>query len=191
MPPFSDPRDRSRDRRPAPRAPAPAPPVVITKRSAPPPPPAPTRAVALPAASPAPKPEAPAKPAKKPRRGPTPPKPPRPFVTSSKQITQFFAWRHLGDREQRIAKPFAELAYWIVRHMPHNPERMVALRKLLESRDAAMRVLLYRHPDHWDRRELIPDAPPELGELVDEPDEGAEGAEGEELSAPGPEASEM
>jgi hypothetical protein len=57
-------------------------------------------------------------------------------------IEQFFAYEHLPPHLQEASKPFAELAKLIIRELPRNPERTVALRKLLESKDAAVRARL-------------------------------------------------
>ena len=55
---------------------------------------------------------------------------------------QFFAFAHLPPHLQAVSKPFAELAEKIVTTIPRNPERTVALRKLLEAKDAAVRAFL-------------------------------------------------
>jgi hypothetical protein len=57
-------------------------------------------------------------------------------------IMQFFAYEHLPERLQAVSKPFGEMAKNIVATLPRNPERTVALRKLLEAKDAAVRALL-------------------------------------------------
>jgi hypothetical protein len=57
-------------------------------------------------------------------------------------IMQFFAFAHLPERLQVVSRPFGELAERIVAELPRNPERTVALRKLLEAKDAAVRALL-------------------------------------------------
>ena len=57
-------------------------------------------------------------------------------------IGQFFAFAHLPPHLQAISKPFADLADQIVATLPKNPERTVALRKLLESKDAAVRAAI-------------------------------------------------
>jgi hypothetical protein len=57
-------------------------------------------------------------------------------------ILQFFAYQHLPPHLQAVSKPFGEMAQNIVDTLPRNPERTVALRKLLESKDAAVRALL-------------------------------------------------
>jgi len=57
-------------------------------------------------------------------------------------ILQFFAWSHLPERLQAVSRPFGELADTIVATLPRNPERTVALRKLLEAKDAAVRAAL-------------------------------------------------
>lgn len=59
-------------------------------------------------------------------------------------ILQFFDHQHLPAPLAAISKPFGELAQNIVLNLPRNPERTVALRKLLESKDAAVRSVLYR-----------------------------------------------
>lgn len=57
-------------------------------------------------------------------------------------ILQFLLnWDHPSGELRELAKPFNELAAAIVAQVPRNPERTVALRKLLEARDAAMRAL--------------------------------------------------
>lgn len=60
------------------------------------------------------------------------------------RLLQFFAYEHLPPHLQEASKPFGELAHWIVDHLPQNPERTVALRKLLEAKDAAVRARLFK-----------------------------------------------
>lgn len=55
-------------------------------------------------------------------------------------IMQFFAYSHLPESLRAVSKPFADLAQRIVDTLPRNPERTVALRKLLEAKDAAVRA---------------------------------------------------
>lgn len=57
-------------------------------------------------------------------------------------ILQFFAYAHLPPHLQAVSKPFGDMAQQIVDSLPRNPERTVALRKLLESKDAAVRALV-------------------------------------------------
>ena len=59
-------------------------------------------------------------------------------------ILQFFSWSHLPAHLQEVSRPFGEMAEKIVATLPRNPERTVALRKLLESKDAAVRALLFK-----------------------------------------------
>jgi hypothetical protein len=59
-------------------------------------------------------------------------------------LMQFFAYEHLRADLQGISKPFGELAEHIVVTLPRNPERTVALRKLLEAKDAAVRAAVFR-----------------------------------------------
>ena len=57
-------------------------------------------------------------------------------------LLQFFAYEHLPPHLAEVSRPFCELAKDIVVKLPRNPERTVALRKLLEAKDAAVRALL-------------------------------------------------
>lgn len=57
-------------------------------------------------------------------------------------ILQFFAYDHLKPPLQTVSRPFGELAAGIVASIPRNPERTVALRKLLEAKDAAVRAFV-------------------------------------------------
>ncbi len=59
-------------------------------------------------------------------------------------LIQFFAYEHLPPHLQAVSKPFGELAKQIVETLPRNPERTVALRKLLEAKDCAVRALLFK-----------------------------------------------
>ena len=59
-------------------------------------------------------------------------------------ILQFFSYDHLPAHLQIVSMPFGQLAKNIVENLPRNPERTVALRKLLEAKDAAVRALLFK-----------------------------------------------
>ncbi|MGE0525871.1 MAG: hypothetical protein AB7G93_09625 [Bdellovibrionales bacterium] len=59
-------------------------------------------------------------------------------------LMQFFTYAHLPEHLQKISKPFGELAQQIVDTLPQNPERTVALRKLLEAKDCAVRAQLVK-----------------------------------------------
>lgn len=78
-------------------------------------------------------------------------------VEQPEHILQFFNYKHLPEHLQAVSKPFHDLAHAIVEGkpgwlddgtpvqydaLPRNPERTVALRKLLEAKDAAVRALL-------------------------------------------------
>jgi hypothetical protein len=58
-------------------------------------------------------------------------------------MLQFFAFAHLRDDLQVVSRPFGDLADWLAQTLPRNPERTVALRKLLEAKDCAVRAKLY------------------------------------------------
>lgn len=57
-------------------------------------------------------------------------------------IMQFFAYAHLVGPLQEVSKPFADMANAMLLTLPRSPERTVALRKLLESKDAAVRAFV-------------------------------------------------
>lgn len=57
-------------------------------------------------------------------------------------ILQYFAYGHLPAFLQIASRPFGVMARQIVDTLPRNPERTVALRKLLEAKDAAVRALV-------------------------------------------------
>lgn len=60
----------------------------------------------------------------------------------NEHIHQFFRYDHLPPKLQAVSKPFGDLAQEIINNLPRNPERTVALRKLLEAKDAAVRALV-------------------------------------------------
>lgn len=55
-------------------------------------------------------------------------------------ILRFFHYSHLPPVLQVSSKPFCDLARHIVETLPRNAERTVALRKLLEAKDAGVRA---------------------------------------------------
>ena len=68
-------------------------------------------------------------------------------------VLQFFKWEHLPEKLQLVSRPFATLAEQMVfgsagvGRIPQNQELTVALRKLLESKDAAVRAALLGEPE--------------------------------------------
>jgi hypothetical protein len=61
-------------------------------------------------------------------------------------MLQFFVYDHLPAHLQVISQAFSDLAHEVANTLPRNPERTVALRKLLEAKDCAVRAALY-HDD--------------------------------------------
>jgi hypothetical protein len=57
-------------------------------------------------------------------------------------ILRFFHYAHLPPQLQARSKPFCDLARHIIDTTPRNAERTVALRKLLEAKDAGVRAAL-------------------------------------------------
>jgi len=62
---------------------------------------------------------------------------------SAEPLLQFFAYEHLPTNLWSASKGFHDLAHTIVDSLPRNPERTVALRKLLEAKDCAVRACIY------------------------------------------------
>lgn len=67
-----------------------------------------------------------------------------PGMDGTEPLLQFFAYEHLPDHLRAVSQPFCELAYWVVDNLERNPERTVALRKLLEAKDCAVRSRLFK-----------------------------------------------
>jgi hypothetical protein len=63
------------------------------------------------------------------------------------RLLQFFEFEHLPAQLQFVSEPFHSLAHSLVDELPFNPERTVALRKLLEAKDCAIRALIYKEPE--------------------------------------------
>jgi len=61
-------------------------------------------------------------------------------------LIQFFGYTHLPPDLQEVSEHFHALAMTIVRLLPRNAERTVALRKLLEAKDCAVRARVWRDP---------------------------------------------
>jgi hypothetical protein len=57
-------------------------------------------------------------------------------------ILHFFHYAHLPDKLRATSRLFFMLAAELVNRLPRNAERTVALRKLLEAKDAAVRANL-------------------------------------------------
>ena len=61
-------------------------------------------------------------------------------------ILRFFTFGHLPPHLQLVSQPYHALAMTLDEELPDGPEKSVALRKLLESKDAAVRAAL--GPEH-------------------------------------------
>lgn len=58
------------------------------------------------------------------------------------RMLKWFRFDHLPPTLQGVSKPFADLANHIVGSLPAGAERTVALRKLLEAKDAGVRAYI-------------------------------------------------
>jgi hypothetical protein len=63
---------------------------------------------------------------------------------SEPYLLQFFEYSHLPEHLQKVSKPYSLLAQLLVELTPANPEQTTALRKLLESKDSAVRAAIFK-----------------------------------------------
>lgn len=63
---------------------------------------------------------------------------------TAEPMLQFFGYKHLPANLAEVSELFHDLSQEIVAGLPRNPERTVALRKLLEAKDCAVRSLIYK-----------------------------------------------
>ena len=54
-------------------------------------------------------------------------------------LLKHFTYEHLPEHLQVVSREFHALANHLAEVLPHDPETTVALRKLIESKDAAVR----------------------------------------------------
>ena len=59
------------------------------------------------------------------------------------RMVKWFQYKHLPDDLQKVSKVFADAASAVVSMVAPGPERTVALRKLLEAKDAAVRAKVH------------------------------------------------
>lgn len=59
---------------------------------------------------------------------------------STRQVAQWFTYDHLPNHLATVSKMYADLAEGLILTTPDSPELTVALRKLLESKDCAVRA---------------------------------------------------
>ena len=57
-------------------------------------------------------------------------------------ILRFFHYKHLPPALREVSAPFCQQARGMIDKLPRNAERTVALRKLLEAKDCAVRASL-------------------------------------------------
>jgi hypothetical protein len=68
-----------------------------------------------------------------------------PMADEPHALMQFFTYDHLRHDLQPVSAQFAEMAQMMDEVLPTNPEKTVALRKLLEAKDCAVRALLFKY----------------------------------------------
>lgn len=85
---------------------------------------------------------------------------------ASDPILHFFHYAHLPPTLQETSRAFFELAFRVIRTIPRNAERTVALRKLLEAKDAAVRANLPGPTFRFDMKSPVASEQP-IGEPVE------------------------
>lgn len=60
----------------------------------------------------------------------------------SEQMMRYFEYHHLPQKLQHISRHFAVAADVVLNLLPEGPEKTACLRKLLESKDCAVRAAL-------------------------------------------------
>lgn len=65
-------------------------------------------------------------------------------------LIKYFQYSHLPPHLQAISAPFSELAHEMDSTLPNGDEKDFALRKLLESKDCAVRSFLSKPKDDID-----------------------------------------
>lgn len=61
---------------------------------------------------------------------------------STEALLTFFEYDHLPEPLRTASQPFCDLAHDLVDELPENAETTVCLRKLLESKDCAVRSVI-------------------------------------------------
>lgn len=61
---------------------------------------------------------------------------------SEDRMLKWFDYQHLPAELRRVSEPFCVLALNLCEQVAAGPERTVALRKLLEAKDAAVRAMV-------------------------------------------------
>lgn len=62
---------------------------------------------------------------------------------STDRLMQFFGYGHLKPELQETSRQFHEVARWMCDNLPDNPMRSVALHRLIEAKDSAIRARLW------------------------------------------------
>lgn len=63
-------------------------------------------------------------------------------MTPDIEILKYFKYDHLPEKLQAVSKPFGMLAESLAKSSVINEELLMALRKLLEAKDCAVRAVL-------------------------------------------------
>ena len=65
------------------------------------------------------------------------------MAETEERMLKWFVFDHLAGAPRAVSEEFSRLAYDTCRAVERGPERTVALRKLLEAKDAAVRAVIH------------------------------------------------
>lgn len=74
---------------------------------------------------------------------------PKPGLTPSQTVLQYFAWGHLPSPLREISGACADVAKFMETTLPDGPEKTMGLRKLLEAKDCFVRARLEAIEKPW------------------------------------------
>ena len=66
---------------------------------------------------------------------------------ATRTILRYFTYEHLPEHLQVVSRPLCDLAYTLALSVPHGPELMAGLRKLLEAKDCFVRAAMPAEED--------------------------------------------
>ncbi len=85
-----------------------------------------------------------------------------------RDMLSFFDYMHLPKSLQKFSQPFHKLAHSLVDELPHHPQKMIALQKLLEAKEASVRIAVASTLEQRDAMKLKIAAGYSEGKSVDE-----------------------
>lgn len=82
------------------------------------------------------------------------------------ELVRLFRYDHLPQHLQRVSRPFAELVFELLARLPDGSQFLVALQKLLEAKDAAVRQAVVSTMPRDSMAEAVAEATANPGRVV-------------------------